>query len=252
MAKYEDLEGKVVLITGGSGDLGKAAIMEFGKQNCRVYFTFNSNQEAADAIKAEAAEKGFEAHGYKCNIQSKQEVKSLIDEIVERESRLDVLVNNAGIYKDNLFTSMTDEEFEQVVQTNLFGTFYCTKAAVDEMYKARSGAVVNVSSIAGVMASFGQSNYSAAKSAVVGFARTAAAELAPKNIRVNTVAPGLIESSMVKRIPRNIMKQTLSSIPAKRLGQPEEIAKVIVFLASEDSSYMIGQTLVADGGLVMR
>lgn len=252
MAKYEDLEGKVVLITGGSGDLGKAAIMELGKQGCRVYFTFNSNQEAADAIVSEAKEVGFEAVGNKCNIQSKEEVNALIEGIVEREGRLDVLVNNAGIYKDNLFTSMTDEEFEQVIQTNLFGTFYCTKKAVDEMYKARTGAVINISSIAGVTASFGQANYSAAKSAVIGFSRTLASELAPKNIRVNTVAPGLIESSMVKRIPRNIMKQTLSSIPAKRLGQPEEIAKVVAFLASEDSSYMIGQTLVADGGLIMR
>lgn len=252
MAKYEDLEGKIVLITGGSGDLGRASVMEFGKQKCRVYFTYNSSKEAADELVASAQESGFEAFPVRCNISDKAQVNALVEDIVEKEGKIDVLVNNAGIYKDNLFTSMTDEEFEQVIQTNLYGTFYCTKAVVDAMYRNRSGAVINVSSIAGVTNSFGQANYSAAKGAVISFSRTLAAELAPKNIRVNAVAPGLIDSSMVKRIPRNIMKQTLSGIPAKRLGQPEEIAKAIAFLASEDSSYVVGQTLIADGGLIMR
>ncbi|EAT12718.1 3-oxoacyl-ACP reductase FabG [Bermanella marisrubri] len=252
MAKYEDLEGKIVLITGGSGDLGRASVLEFGKQKCRVYFTYNSSKDSADELVASAEESGFEAFPIRCNISDKEQVNALVNDIVEKEGKIDVLVNNAGIYKDNLFTSMTDEEFEQVIQTNLYGTFYCTKSVVDVMYRNRCGAIVNVSSIAGVTNSFGQANYSAAKGAVVSFSRTLAAELAPKNIRVNTVAPGLIDSSMVKRIPRNIMKQTLSGIPVKRLGKPEEIAKAIAFLASEDSSYVVGQTLIADGGLIMR
>ncbi|WP_283788288.1 3-oxoacyl-ACP reductase family protein [Bermanella sp. WJH001] len=252
MARYEDLEGKVVLITGGSGDIGQAAISELAKQGCRVYFTYNSSKEQADDIISALQQEGKEAVAKQCNIQDKQQVKELVGNIVETEGKIDILVNNAGIYKDNLFTTMKDEEFEDVIQTNLFGTFYCTKAAVDNMYRNRSGVVINVSSIAGVTNSFGQANYSSAKGAVIAFGRTIAAELAPKNIRVNTIAPGLIESSMVKRIPRNIMKQTLSSIPVNRLGQPSEIAKVISFLASEDSSYIVGQTIVADGGLIMR
>ena len=232
MARYEDLEGKVVLITGGSGDIGQAAISELAKQGCRVYFTYNSSKEQADGIISALQQEGKEAVAKQCNIQDKQQVKELVGNIVETEGKIDILVNNAGIYKDNLFTTMKDEEFEDVIQTNLFGTFYCTKAAVDNMYRNRSGVVINVSSIAGVTNSFGQANYSSAKGAVIAFGRTIAAELAPKNIRVNTIAPGLIESSMVKRIPRNIMKQTLSSIPVNRLGQPSEIAKVISFLAS--------------------
>jgi 3-oxoacyl-[acyl-carrier protein] reductase len=252
MARYEDLEGKIALITGGSGDIGQAAIQELAKQGCRVYFTYNSSKEPADLIVSALQQEGKEVVAKQCNIQDKQQVKTLVDHIVETEGRIDILVNNAGIYKDNLFTNMKDEEFEEVIQTNLFGTFYCTKCAVDNMYRNRSGVVINISSIAGVTNSFGQANYSSAKGAVIAFGRTIAAELAPKNIRVNTIAPGLIESSMVKRIPRNIMKQTLSSIPVNRLGQPSEIAKVISFLASEDSSYIVGQTIVADGGLIMR
>jgi 3-oxoacyl-[acyl-carrier protein] reductase len=252
MARYEDLEGKVALITGGSGDSGQAAIKELARQGCRVYFTYNSSKEQADQIISELEQDSKSAVAKQCNIQDKQQVKALIENIVETEGCIDILVNNAGIYKDNLFTTMKDEEFEDVVQTNLFGTFYCTKAAVDNMYRNRSGVVINISSIAGVTNSFGQANYSSAKGAVIAFGRTIAAELAPKNIRVNTIAPGLIESSMVKRIPRNIMKQTLSSIPVNRLGQPSEIAKVISFLASEDASYIVGQTIVADGGLIMR
>lgn len=252
MAIYEDLENKVVLITGGSGDLGRAMAVELANQKAKVYFTYNSSEEAANETAKLAKEAGGEAIARKCNIQAKEEVTKLVDEIAEAEGRLDVLINNAGIYKDNLFQSMTDEEFEQVVQTNLFGTYYCTKAAVHHMTRARSGSIINISSISGLTASFGQSNYSAAKGGVQGFARTIAAELAPKNIRVNTIAPGLIDSVMVKRIPRNIMKQTLSAIPLGRLGQPAEIARVAAFLASDESAYMVGQTLVADGGLLMR
>lgn len=252
MAKYEDLEGKVVLITGGSGDIGQAAIKELAGQGCQVYFTYNSSKEQADEIISTLQDDDKSVIAKQCNIQDKKQVRALVEHIVKTEGRIDILVNNAGIYKDNLFTTMKDEEFEDVVQTNLFGTFYCTKAAVDNMYRNRSGVVINISSIAGITNSFGQANYSSAKGAVIAFGRTIAAELAPKNIRVNTIAPGLIESSMVKRIPRNIMKQTLSAIPINRLGQPSEVAKVISFLASEDSSYIVGQTIVADGGLIMR
>jgi 3-oxoacyl-[acyl-carrier protein] reductase len=252
LAIYEDLENKVVLITGGSGDLGRAMAVQLAKQKAKIYFTFNSSEDAANETVRLATEAGGVAVARKCNIQSKEEVTKLVDYIAETEGRLDVLVNNAGIYKDNLFQSMTDEEFEQVIQTNLFGTYYCTKAAVHHMTRARSGSIINISSISGLTASFGQSNYSAAKGGIQAFARTIAAELAPKNIRVNTVAPGLIDSVMVKRIPRNIMKQTLSAIPLGRLGQPDDIARVVAFLASDDSAYMVGQTLVADGGLLMR
>ncbi len=252
MAIYEDLDGKIALITGGSGDIGEAAIFELARQKCVVYFTYNSSKEQANEIVTKLSETATKVVAQQCDIQNKTQVKALVEKIVETEGRIDILVNNAGIYKDNLFTTMKDEEFEDVIQTNLFGTFYCTKAAVDNMYRNRSGVVINISSIAGVTSSFGQANYSSAKGAVIAFGRTIAAELAPKKIRVNTIAPGLIESSMVKRIPRNIMKQTLSAIPINRLGQPSEIAKVISFLASEDSSYIVGQTIVADGGLIMR
>jgi 3-oxoacyl-[acyl-carrier protein] reductase len=163
-----------------------------------------------------------------------------------------VLINNAGIYKDNVFSALTYEEFDQVIKVNLYGTFTMTKRLLPLLRHARNSTVVNISSISGITSSFGQSNYSAAKAGIIGLTRTLASEMASKGIRVNAVAPGMIESRMVKKVPRQIVRNVMSAIPLKRLGRVDEIANVVAFLSSDASSYIVGQTLVADGGLVMR
>ena len=165
---------------------------------------------------------------------------------------LHVLINNAGKSRDNLFSQMSSDEFEDVVRTNLFGAFHMSRSALKLLRAAKNAAVINISSIAGITSSFGQSNYSASKAGLIGLTRTMACELASKGVRINAVAPGLIDSAMAKKVPRNIIRQTLSAISLKRLGEATEVAEVVAFLSSRASSYIVGQTIVVDGGLIMR
>ncbi|MFC0180265.1 SDR family oxidoreductase [Thorsellia kenyensis] len=251
VAKYSDLENKHILVTGASGDIGIAICNSFLNQGAIVHAVYNRDASQLEKIKAES-DHSNNFFIYKSNVAEKESVTQLIDEISVNTKAIHVLVNNAGIYKDNIFSAMTDEDFEDVLKVNMFGTFYMTKKALPLLRHAKTASIVNVASVSGVTSSFGQTNYSAAKSGIIGFSRTLAAELAPRGIRVNTVAPGMIESRMVKKVPRQIVKGVLSAVPVKRLGEVHEVANVILFLSSEASSYVIGQTIVVDGGLIMR
>ncbi len=251
MAAYLDLQGKVALVTGASGDIGLAVCHKLLEDGCKVYATYHNNPaRLADLTEQPQYEGRIVA--LKCDITDKESLEALMVRIEETDGKLDVLVNNAGKYRDNLFATMQFEEFDDVIKTNLYGTFMATKAALRMLRKAKLATVVNVSSIAGITNSFGQTNYSAAKAGMIGFTRSLAAELGSKGVRVNAVAPGLIESVMTKRVPRNVIRQTLSVIPLQRMGETSEVAEVIAFLCSSASSYVVGQTLVVDGGLIMR
>lgn len=251
MLMYPDLSGKNVIITGASGDIGLAICKKYLEMDCQVYAIYNNDNSSLEKLQASHPQ-GPRLHIKQCNIADVAEVTRLADELETEAQAIHILVNNAGIYKDNLFSALSYDEFDQVIKVNLYGTFTMTKQFLRLLRHARSSTVVNVSSVSGVTSSFGQTNYSAAKAGVIGFTRTLAAELASKGIRVNAVAPGMIESRMIKKVPRQIVRTVMSAIPLKRLGRVDEIANVVAFLSSDASSYIVGQTLIADGGLVMR
>lgn len=251
MYKFDDLNEKTVLVTGASGDIGLAICAKFLDQNCNVYALFKSNPAQLTELK-DAHPAGNKMHVLQCDLADPQSITALCNHLSEAVGKIDVLVNNAGIVKDALFASMSFEDFSQVVETNLFSIFRLTKEAMMLLRSSESPAVVNVSSIAAIIPSVGQANYSASKAAILGFTRTLAAEVAPYGVRVNAVAPGMIESKMVKKVSRTVVRAVTASIPLRRLGKCEEVANTIVWLSSSASGYVVGQTIVIDGGLVMR
>lgn len=251
MSHYPDIGGKNVVITGASGDIGLAICEKYLEQQAKVFAIYHHDNSGLEKLKS-AHLQGENLHILQCNVADVSEVSSLADELEKQAHEVHVLINNAGIYKDNVFSALTYEEFDQVIKVNLYGTFTMTKRLLPLLRHARNSTVVNISSISGITSSFGQSNYSAAKAGIIGLTRTLASEMASKGIRVNAVAPGMIESRMVKKVPRQIVRNVMSAIPLKRLGRVDEIANVVAFLSSDASSYIVGQTLVADGGLVMR
>lgn len=251
MGIYPDLSGKNVLITGASGDIGLAICQKYLNLDCHVYAVYQHDTTGLEKLK-QSHPAASNLHILQCNISEPTQVKALADKLELEAQAIHILINNAGIYKDNLFSALTYDEFDQVIKVNLYGTFTVTKEMLRLLRHARNSTVVNISSVSGVTSSFGQTNYSAAKSGIIGFTRTLAAEMASKGIRVNAVAPGMIESRMVKKVPRQIVRTVMSAIPLKRLGRVDEIANVVAFLSSDASSYIVGQTLIADGGLVMR
>lgn len=251
MSMYPDLDGKNVLVTGASGDIGLAICEKYLNQNSEVYAIYQHDTSGLNKLKQNHS-RGEHLHIRQCDVSDVESVSKLADQLEKEAHAIHVLINNAGIYKDNLFSALSYEEFDQVIKVNLYGTFTMTKQFLRLLRHARNSTVVNISSVSGVTSSFGQTNYSAAKAGIIGFTRTLAAEMASKGIRVNAVAPGMIESRMVKKVPRQIVRTVMSAIPLKRLGQVDEIANVVAFLSSDASSYVVGQTLIADGGLVMR
>lgn len=251
MYKYNDLVHNVVLVTGASGDIGLAVCARFLEQECRVYALYKSNAAPLLALQERHAH-GDKLHVLPCDLSSPQAVAALCERLNREAGRLDVLVNNAGIVKDSLFASMSIDDFSSVIDTNLLNLFRLTKEALMLLRSAESPAIINVASIAALVPSVGQANYSASKGAILGFTRTLAAELAPRGVRVNAVAPGMIESKMVKKVSRTVVREIINAIPLKRLGKCEEVANTIVYLSSSASSYIVGQTIVIDGGMVMR
>ncbi|HFV9292954.1 TPA: 3-oxoacyl-ACP reductase FabG [Serratia fonticola] len=251
MSHYPDIGGKNVVVTGASGDIGLAICEKYLEQQAKVFAIYHHDNSGLGKLKTSHPQ-GDNLHIMQCNVADVSEVSSLANELEKQAHEVHVLINNAGIYKDNVFSALTYEEFDQVIKVNLYGTFTMTKRLLLLLRHARNSTVVNISSISGITSSFGQSNYSAAKAGIIGLTRTLASEMASKGIRVNTVAPGMIESRMVKKVPRQIVRNVMSAIPLKRLGRVDEIANVVAFLSSDASSYIVGQTLVADGGLVMR
>jgi 3-oxoacyl-[acyl-carrier protein] reductase len=245
------LQGKTALVTGASRGIGRAIAISLAEAGADVAVNYAGSEKAADEVVAIIEGLGRRAFKVQADVSSSAQVESMVKLVLERFERLDILVNNAGITRDNLIMRMKEEEFDQVINTNLKGVFNCIKAVTRPMMKQRSGRIINISSVVGVLGNAGQANYVAAKAGVIGLTKATARELASRNITVNAVAPGYIETDMTDNLSQEMQQQLLHQIPLSRLGQPDDIAKVVRFLASDDSVYMTGQTLHVDGGMYM-
>ncbi|MEH7349838.1 MULTISPECIES: 3-oxoacyl-[acyl-carrier-protein] reductase [Bacillaceae] len=245
------LNGKVALVTGGSRGIGRAIALTLAKNGANVVVNYSGNEAAALKVVEEITALGVKAIAYKANVSNGEEVAALVKNTVDEFGSIDILVNNAGITRDGLLLRMKDADWDDVIDTNLKGVFNCIKAAAKFMTRQRNGRIINISSVVGQIGNPGQMNYVAAKAGVLGLTKTAAKELASRNITVNAIAPGFIETDMTNELNEQIRTQMLSNIPLQSFGQPEDIANAVVFLAMDASRYITGQTINVDGGLVM-
>lgn len=245
------LEHKVAIVTGASRGIGKAIALELARNGADVVINYSGNEEAAKNVAKEVEQLGRKALVIKANVAISSEVEEMFKETIAAFGKVDILVNNAGITRDNLMMRMKEEEWDAVINTNLKGVYNCMKAATRPMMRQKSGRIVNISSVVGILGNPGQVNYVAAKAGVIGITKTMAKELASKGITVNAVAPGFIETDMTDELSEGIKEGLLKQIPLNKLGQPEDIAKVVSFLVSEDAQYMTGQTISVDGGMAM-
>jgi 3-oxoacyl-[acyl-carrier protein] reductase len=246
----EGLKGKVAIVTGGGKGIGKAIVRELAFRGCRIVIP-DIDIESAKRVAGEIEKNGGEAVAFKTDVSSSAEVEEMIGKVVEKYSRIDILVNNAGITRDNLLMRMNEEEWDIVLKINLKSAFLCTKHVIRHMMKQRSGKIVNISSVVGVMGNAGQVNYASSKAGLIGLTKSTAKEVASRNVQVNAVAPGYIETEMTVHLPEEIKKGFLANIPSKRPGSPEDVARVVSFLVSPDSDYVTGQVIHVDGGLLM-
>jgi 3-oxoacyl-[acyl-carrier protein] reductase len=244
------LENKTALITGASRGIGKGIAMEFAKQGAHVAFTYNASAEAAKALEAELEGFGVRAKGYQSNAADFDAAQQLVKDVIEDFGGLDILINNAGITKDNLLMRISEEDFDKVIEVNLKSVFNLTKAVLRPMLKQRSGSIINMSSVVGVKGNAGQTNYAASKAGILGFTKSVALELGSRNVRCNAIAPGFIETEMTAKLDPKTVDSWRDSIPLKRGGTPEDVANACVFLGSDMSSYITGQTLNVDGGML--
>lgn len=245
------LQGKNAIVTGASRGIGKAIALELAKQGANVAVNYAGSEAKAQAVVEEIQKLGGKAFKVQADVANESEVKDMVKQVISEFGGLDILVNNAGITRDNLLMRMKEAEFDQVINTNLKGVFICTKAVTRQMVKQRSGKIVNVASIVGVSGNPGQANYVAAKAGVIGLTKTAAKELASRNIFVNAVAPGFISTDMTDALTDEQRAGMHNMIPLGKLGEAEDVAKVVRFLASDDANYITGQTIHVDGGMVM-
>lgn len=245
------LQDQVALVTGASRGIGRAIALELARKGAKVAVNYAGSEEKAEAVVQEIIACGGSAMKIQADVAGEEDVKQMVKAVVDEFGRLDILVNNAGITKDNLLMRMKEEEFDSVINTNLKGVFLCTKGVTRQMMKQKYGRIINVASIVGVSGNPGQANYVAAKAGVIGMTKSNAKELAARNIQVNAVAPGYITTDMTDALTEEQREQMLALIPLKRLGDGEDVARVVRFLASEDAAYMTGQTLHVDGGMVM-
>jgi 3-oxoacyl-[acyl-carrier protein] reductase len=245
------LEGKVAIITGASRGIGKAIAQKFVEQGAIVAFTYVSSDEKARALEAELTANGGIAKGFKSNAGDFEAAQQLVDDVVAEFGTVDVLVNNAGITRDTLLMRMSEEQWDEVINTNLKSAFNLTKAVIRPMLKAKAGSIINMSSVVGVSGNAGQANYAASKAGMIGFSKSVAQELGSRNIRCNSIAPGFIETEMTEVLDQKVVEEWRNSIPLKRGGTPEDVANATVFLASDMSAYVTGQTLHVCGGMLM-
>lgn len=246
------LQGKVALVTGASRGIGRAIALELAKQGAKIAVNYAGSEQKAEEVVNAIKDLGSDAVKIKANVSDEADVKQMMKQIVSEFGSLDILVNNAGITRDNLLMRMKEEEFDEVIQTNLKGVFLCTKGVTRQMMKQKSGRIINVASVVGISGNPGQANYVAAKAGVIGLTKTTAKELATRNILVNAVAPGFIETDMTEELTEEQRAKMLDLIPLAKLGQAEDVARVVRFLASEDANYVTGQTIQVDGGMVMQ
>ncbi|NLM75173.1 MAG: 3-oxoacyl-[acyl-carrier-protein] reductase [Clostridiaceae bacterium] len=244
-----DFKGKTVIVTGSSRGIGYSIAEAFAKLNANVMMTGTTDSvfKSCETLK----QKGFSIEGFAGDISNADNVQALVNKTVETFGTIDVLVNNAGITRDNLLIRMNEEDWDDVIRINLKGTFLCTKAAVRLMMKKRKGCIINIASIVGLMGNAGQTNYSASKAGIIGFTKSVAREFASRGITCNAIAPGFIETDMTNKLPEEIKENYLKSIPLGRFGTPSDVADLAVFLASDKARYITGQVINVDGGLYM-
>ncbi|MGJ8684829.1 MAG: 3-oxoacyl-[acyl-carrier-protein] reductase [Nonlabens sp.] len=244
------LEGKTALITGASRGIGKGIAQVYANHGANVAFTYSSSEAPALELEKELTALGVKAKAYKSNAASFQESQDLVVQVVEDFGTVDILINNAGITKDNLLMRISEEDFDQVIEVNLKSVFNMTKAVQRTMLKQRSGSIINMSSVVGVKGNAGQTNYAASKAGIIGFSKSVALELGSRNIRCNSIAPGFIETEMTGKLNEEVVQGWRDAIPLKRGGSPEDVANACVFLGSDLSTYVTGQTLNVDGGML--
>ena len=245
------LDGKTALVTGASRGIGRAIALCLAAEGARVAINYAGNVKAAEEVKAAIEAAGGTAILCQADIADSAAVEAMVASVVKEFGTIDILVNNAGITRDTLLMRMKDEDFAKVLDTNLKGVFYCTKAISKLMMKKRSGRIVNMASVVGLVGNAGQTNYAAAKAGVIGFSKSAAKELASRGITVNVVAPGFIGTDMTAGLPESVKEKMLTDIPLGRMGEPEDVASAVLFLASDQASYITGQVVNVDGGMVM-
>ncbi|MET0959751.1 MAG: 3-oxoacyl-[acyl-carrier-protein] reductase [Psychrobacillus psychrotolerans] len=245
------LDGKSAIVTGASRGIGKDIALYLANEGAMVAVNYSGSKERAEAVVEEIKATGGEAFAIQANVDKADDVQNLIKSTLEKFGSIDILVNNAGITRDNLLMRMKEQEWDDVLNTNLKGVFLCTKAVTRQMMKQRAGRIINITSIVGVSGNAGQANYVAAKAGVIGLTKSSAKELASRNITVNSVAPGFITTDMTDALPEDIKSQMLSQIPLAKFGNPIDIAKAVAFLASEDANYITGQTIHVNGGMYM-
>lgn len=245
------LNGKIAVVTGASRGIGKAIAMKFAQLGATVVINYNGSAQKAEEVKQSIIADGGRAVIKQCNVADYDACEAFIKEVIDQFGRIDILVNNAGITKDGLIMRMSEEDFTNVVDVNLKGTFHCIRFASRQMMKQRSGKIINLASVVGISGNAGQVNYAASKAGIIGMTKSAAKELASRGITVNAVAPGFIETEMTEVLSDKLKEEMRGQIPLARMGQPEDVAKAVVFLASEHASYITGQVLQVDGGMVM-
>ena len=245
------LTGKCAVVTGASRGIGRAIALQLASEGAKVVVNYSGSEQKAQEVVEEIKANGGEAIAVQANVADTDSVQNLMKAALDTYGSIDILVNNAGITRDNLLMRMKDDEWDDVINTNLKGVFLCTKAVTRQMMKQRAGRIINISSIVGVAGNAGQANYVAAKAGVIGLTKTTAQELASRNILVNAIAPGFITTEMTEGLPEDLKEGMLKQIPLAKLGQPEDIAKAVVFFASDSANYITGQTLQIDGGMVM-
>lgn len=244
------LDGKIALVTGASKGIGRAIAKEFASQGAKVAFTYLSSVEKGEALVKEIEELGTKAMGYQSDASKYEAAKNLINQVVSDFGGLDILVNNAGITRDNLLMRMSEEHWDEVIDTNLKSVFNSVKAVTRTFMKQRSGSIINITSVVGIKGNAGQANYAASKAGIIGFTKSVALELGSRNIRCNAIAPGFIETEMTDQLDEKTVQGWRDAIPLKRGGRPEDVAHCAVFLASDRSDYISGQVFQIDGGLL--
>ena len=245
------LEGKIALVTGASRGIGRQIALTLGAKGAAVIVNYNGSAQKAEEVVKEIEAAGGRAEALQCNVSDFEACGQMMADIVARYGRLDILVNNAGITRDNLLMKMSEEDFDAVVNTNLKGVFNCIKHIARQMLKQKSGRIINMSSVSGVLGNAGQANYCAAKAGVIGITKSAARELASRGITVNAVAPGFIVTEMTDVLSDSVKEAATEKIPMKKFGETQDIANAVAFLASDEAKYITGQVLCVDGGMAM-